>query len=171
VIQVIAFEICMLGQYGLDINNPTSSDVSRTHSATRAPAWPWGCRPEEVRPAASQEVHHCPTLGTDPRNPVALKNLGDIYGQEGDSLRALYNLRRSFECDPHDPQTVYGLAFTYMEPGDVEQAQKRFGLMLDMPAPEELRALAKNGLRGELPSGGSRLAGCAWTAVFYPAGP
>ena len=42
---------------------------------------------------------------------VGLKNLGAILGKEGDSLRALYYLRRSFEIDPLDPQTVYGLAF------------------------------------------------------------
>jgi len=42
---------------------------------------------------------------------VALKNLGAILGKEGDSLRALYYLSRSNECDPQDPQTVYGLAF------------------------------------------------------------
>jgi tetratricopeptide (TPR) repeat protein len=50
-------------------------------------------------------------LAADPRNPVALKNLGAILGKEGDSLRALYYLRRSFEIDPQDPQTVYGLAW------------------------------------------------------------
>ncbi|MFZ2471602.1 MAG: tetratricopeptide repeat protein [Methanothrix sp.] len=50
-------------------------------------------------------------LAADPRNPVALKNLGAILGKEGDSLRALYYLRRSFESEPQDPQTLYGLAF------------------------------------------------------------
>ena len=42
---------------------------------------------------------------------MALKNLGAIFGKEKGSLRALYYLRRSYECDPQDPQTVYGLAF------------------------------------------------------------
>ena len=42
---------------------------------------------------------------------MAPKNLGAILGQEKGSLRALYCLRRSFEADPKDPQTVYGLAF------------------------------------------------------------
>jgi Flp pilus assembly protein TadD len=50
-------------------------------------------------------------LAADPRNPVALKNLGAILGKEGDSLRALYYMRRSFEADPQDTQTVCGLAF------------------------------------------------------------
>jgi hypothetical protein len=30
-------------------------------------------------------------LAADPRNPVALKNLGAIFGKEGDRLKALYN--------------------------------------------------------------------------------
>jgi len=79
---------------------------------------------------------------------VALKNLGAILGKEGDSLRALYYLRRSFEIDPQDPQTVYGLAFAYMELGDMEPAQKHFQKVLEMEAPEELRGLARGGHRG-----------------------
>ena len=86
----------------------------------------------------------------DPRNPVALKNLGAILGKEGDSLRALYYLRRSFGIDSSEPQTVYGLAFAYMELGDIEPTQKHFQKVLEMEAPEELRGLARNGLRGEL---------------------
>ena len=105
-------------------------------------------------------------LATDPGNPVALKNLGAILGKEGDSLRALYYLRRSFEIDPLDPQTVYGLAFAYMELGDMELAQKHFQKVLKMEAPEELRVLARDGLRRiaarELKARGPRM-----DAVFY----
>ena len=50
-------------------------------------------------------------LAVDASNPVALKNLGEILGQEGDSLRALYYLCRPYEADPRDPQAVHGLAF------------------------------------------------------------
>jgi tetratricopeptide (TPR) repeat protein len=105
-------------------------------------------------------------LAIDPRNPVALKNLGAIFGKEGDSLKALYYLRRSYECDPQDPQTVYGLAFAYMELGDIEQAQKHFQMVLDMPGPEQLRALAKNGLR-EIAVRGLKSRGTRMDAVFY----
>ena len=105
-------------------------------------------------------------LAADPRNPVALKNLGAILGKEGDSLRALYYLRRSYEIDPQDPQTVYGLAFAYMELGDIELAQKHFQKVLEMEAPEELRGLARDGLRKiaarELKARGPRM-----DAVFY----
>jgi hypothetical protein len=34
--------------------------------------------------------------------------------------QALYYLCRSFEIDSLDPQTVYGLAFAYMELGDIK---------------------------------------------------
>jgi tetratricopeptide (TPR) repeat protein len=85
-------------------------------------------------------------LAADP-NPVALKNLGAILGKEGDSLRALYYLRRSFEIDLQDLQTVYGLAFAYMELGNMEQAQKHFQKVLEMEAPEDLRGMARDGLR------------------------
>ena len=105
-------------------------------------------------------------LAADPGNPVALKNLGAILGKEGDSLRALYYLRQSFEIDPQDPQTVYGLAFAYMELGDIEPAQKHFQKVLALEAPEELRVLARDGLRKiaarELKARGPRM-----DAVFY----
>jgi hypothetical protein len=38
-------------------------------------------------------------------------NLGAIFGQEGYSLRAPNYLRRSNECYPLGPQTVYSLTF------------------------------------------------------------
>jgi len=40
------------------------------------------------------------SLAADPSNPADLKNLGAILGREGDSLRALYFLRRSYQVDP-----------------------------------------------------------------------
>jgi hypothetical protein len=64
----------------------------------------------------------------------ALKKLGVILGQGGDSLRALYYLRRSFEADSKDPQTVYSLAFACPELRDIEQSQRHFQMVMDMPA-------------------------------------
>ena len=65
---------------------------------------------------------------------------------------------------------MYGLAFAYMELGDMEPAQKHFQAVLEMEAPEELRGLARNGLSKiaarELKARGPRM-----DAVFYPAGP
>ena len=42
---------------------------------------------------------------------------------------------------------MYGLAFTYIELGDIEPAQKHFQAVQEMEAPEELRSLARDGLR------------------------
>ena len=115
---------------------------------------------------AQAKAFNSRALAIDPKNPVALKNLGAILGREGDSLRALYYLLQSYQADSKDPQTVYGLAFAYMDMGDIEPAQKHFQMVLDMPAPEELRALARNGLREiavrELKARGPRM-----DAVFY----
>ena len=105
-------------------------------------------------------------LAADPRNPVALKNLGAILGKESDSLRALYYLRRSYEIDPQDPQTVYGMAFACLKLGDIEPAQKHFQAVLEMEAPEKLRGLARKRLSKiaarELKARGPRM-----DAVFY----
>lgn len=65
-------------------------------------------------------------LAVDPDNSVALKNLGAIFGGEGDSLKALYYLRKSFEIDPDDPQTVNGLALAYRELNDLDNAELYF---------------------------------------------
>jgi len=46
-----------------------------------------------------------------------------------------------------------------MELGDIEPAQKHFQMVLEMEAPEDLHGLARNGLRGELRSRGSRPGG------------
>ena len=42
---------------------------------------------------------------------------------------------------------MYGMAFACLELGDIEQAQKHFQELLAMEAPEELRGLARDGLR------------------------
>ena len=52
--------------------------------------------------------------------------MGDLPRAKEYSTQALYYLRRSYEADLKDPQTVYGLALACMELGDIEQAQKHF---------------------------------------------
>jgi tetratricopeptide (TPR) repeat protein len=84
-----------------------------------------------------------------PDNPFALRNLGGILGKENDYLNAFYNLQKSYNINPHDPQTVYGLAFSYMSLNDFENAEKYFRVLLDMQAPEMLKELARKGL-GEI---------------------
>jgi tetratricopeptide (TPR) repeat protein len=76
--------------------------------------------PQENSHQLDARKYNMQALAIDPKNPVALKNLGAILGREGD---------RSI---PRTPQTVYGLAFAYMEMGDIEQAQKHFQMVLEI---------------------------------------
>ncbi len=95
---------------------------------------------------AQAKAFNSQALAADPKNPVALKNLGAILGREGDSLRALYSLRQSYQANPQGPADGVRLGLRLHGDGDIEQAQEHFQELLDMPAPEELRALARNGL-------------------------
>jgi Tfp pilus assembly protein PilF len=45
-------------------------------------------------------------LAKDVRNPGGSLEPGAMLGQEGDSLKALYYLRQSYQADPQGPQTV-----------------------------------------------------------------
>jgi tetratricopeptide (TPR) repeat protein len=105
-------------------------------------------------------------LAADPKNPVALKNLIAIFGQEGDSLKALYYLSRSNECDPQGPQAVYGLSLRLSGAGRHRAGPEAFPDVLGMEAPENLRGLARNGLR-EIAVRGLKAKGPRMDAVFY----
>jgi len=105
-------------------------------------------------------------LEIDPNNPYALKNLGGIFGREGDNLKAFNYIRRSFEINSNDPQTVYGLAFTYKCFGDFEGADKYYRMLLNMQAPDQLKSLAKDGLR-EIAVTTLESQGLRMDAVFY----
>jgi len=64
-------------------------------------------------------------LAADPKNPMALMNLGASSASRETACGLSTTRQCSFEIDPQDPQTVYGLAFAYME----------------QEAPEDLRPL------------------------------
>ena len=49
------------------------------------------------------------------------------------ALPPFYYLKKSHEINPQDPQTVYGLAFAYKSLDDLENAEKYFKDLLDMP--------------------------------------
>jgi len=101
-----------------------------------------------------------------PNDPVALRNLGGIFGKENDYLNAFYHLQKSYNIDPHDPQTVYGLAFSYMSLNDFENAEKYFKVVLDMRAPETIKELAREGL-GEIAYKTLKSQGPRMDVVFY----
>jgi len=101
-----------------------------------------------------------------PENSFALKNLGGISGKERDYQSAFYYLKKSHEINPQDPQTVYGLAFAYKSLNDLENAKKYFKDLLDMPAPETLKELAREGL-GEIAVKSLKSSGPRMDVVFY----
>ena len=47
--------------------------------------------------------------------------------------RRFYYLKKSHEINSQDPQTVYGLSFAYKSLDDLENAEKYFKDLLDMP--------------------------------------
>ena len=49
------------------------------------------------------------------------------------ALPPFYYLKKSHEINPLDPQTIYGLAFAYKFLDDLENAEKYFKDLLDMP--------------------------------------
>jgi len=79
-----------------------------------------------------------------------------IVGRAGRASLACLQIRG---CRQPAWRYHYCLAFAYMELGDIEPAQKHFQMVLEMEAPEDLHGLARNGLRGELRSRGSRPGG------------
>ena len=101
-----------------------------------------------------------------PDNPFALKNLGGISGKERDYQSAFYYLKKSYEINPQDPQTVYGLAFAYKSLNDLENAEKYFKDILDMPASETLKELGREGL-GEIAFETLKSSGPRMDVVFY----
>ncbi len=104
-----------------------------------------------------------------PDNPFALKNLGGIFGKEKEYQSAFYYLKKSYEINPQDPQTVYGLAFAYKSLNDLENAEKYFKDILDMPASETLKELAREEL-GEIAFKTLKSSGPRMDVVFYMIG-
>jgi len=49
------------------------------------------------------------------------------------ALPPFYYLKKSHEINSQDPQTVYGLAFAHKSLDDLEDAEKYFKDLLDMP--------------------------------------
>jgi len=105
-------------------------------------------------------------LKITPDNPFALRNLGGIFGKEKDYLNSFYHLQKSYNINPDDPQTVYGLAFAYQSLNDFENADKYFNALLDMRAPETLKELAREGL-GEIAVKTLKSKGLRMDVVFY----
>lgn len=105
-------------------------------------------------------------LKIDSKNSFALKNLGGLFGGIGDIYKSLYYLEKAYEIDPLDPNTVYGLGYAYQQIKDYEKADRYYNEVLGMDAPENIRNLAKEGLR-EIAVSSFKSKGFRMDAVFY----
>lgn len=105
-------------------------------------------------------------LKIDSKNSFALKNLGGLFGGIGDIEKSLYYLEKAYEIDPLDPNTVYGLGYAYQQIKDYEKADRYYNEVLGMDAPENIRNLAKEGLR-EIAVSSFKSEGLRMDAVFY----
>lgn len=86
-------------------------------------------------------------LGLDPQNSYATRNLGGLYGKDGDIQKSLDYLEKAYKVNSNDVNTVYGLAYDYLQLKDYQKADRYFRKVLEMDAPTEISELAKTGLR------------------------
>ena len=105
-------------------------------------------------------------LKIDSKNSFALKNLGGLFGGIRDIEKSLYYLEKAYEINPLDPNTVYGLGYAYQQIKDYEKADRYYNEVLGIDAPENIRNLAKDGLR-EIAVSSFKSKGFRMDAVFY----
>lgn len=102
----------------------------------------------------------------DPNNSYALRNLGGLFGKSSDLEKAIYYLEKSYRINPSDPMTVYGLGHMYKTIEEYEKADEFFRKVLTLDAPENIKDLAKDGLR-EIAISNLKSKGFRIDAVFY----
>ena len=102
----------------------------------------------------------------DPNNSYALRNLGGLFGKSSDLEKAIYYLEKSYRINPSDPITVYGLGHMYKIMEEYEKADEFFRKVLALDAPENIKDLAKDGLR-EIAISNLKSQGFRIDAVFY----
>jgi DNA topoisomerase VI subunit B len=83
---------------------------------------------------------------------------GGYLARRWDYQSAFYYLKKSHEINPH--------AFAYIPLNDSENAEKYFKALLDMPAPETIKELARDGLR-EIAFKTLKFSGPRMDVVFY----
>jgi len=102
----------------------------------------------------------------DPNNSYALRNLGGLFGKSSDLEKSIYYLEKSYRINPSDPVTVYGLGHMYKIMEEYEKADEFFRKVLALDAPENIKDLAKDGLR-EIAINNLKSKGFRIDAVFY----
>jgi len=121
---------------------------------------------ERTNDSENAKKYFLEAIKIDPNNSYALRNLGGLFGKSSDLEKAIYYLEKSYRINPLEPMTVYGLGHIYKLIEEYEKADEFFRKVLTMDAPENLKSLAKDGLR-EIAVSNLKSRGFRIDAVFY----
>jgi len=112
------------------------------------------------------KIHFLRALEIEPSNPYALRNLGGLYGKENDYEKAIQCLEKSFSINPDDQQTAYGLGYSYLHIGVLDNADKFLKITIDLDESTKIGSLAKD-LRREIAEINLKEKGFRIDAMFY----
>lgn len=121
---------------------------------------------EKTNDTENAKKYFLEAIKIEPNNSYALRNLGGLFGKSSDLEKAIYYLEKSYRINPSDPMTVYGLGHIYKIIEEYEKADEFFRKVLTLEAPENLKDLAKDGLR-EIAISNLKSKGFRIDAVFY----
>jgi tetratricopeptide (TPR) repeat protein len=121
---------------------------------------------ERTNDSENSKKYFLEAIMINPNNSYALRNLGGLFGKSSDLEKAIYYLEKSYRINPSDPTTVYGLGHIYKTMEEYEKADEFFRKVLILDAPENIKDLAKDGLR-EIAISNLKSKGLRIDAVFY----
>lgn len=121
---------------------------------------------ERTNNSENAKKYFLEAIKIDPNNSYALRNLGGLYGKSSDLEKAIYYLEKSYRINPSDPMTAYGLGHIYKTIEEHEKADEFFRKVLVLDAPDNIKDLAKDGLR-EIATSNLKSKGFRIDAVFY----
>jgi tetratricopeptide (TPR) repeat protein len=71
-------------------------------------------------------------IESDPRNPSALNNIGNIYYISGDYNKAVDYYSRASESDPYDANILMNISRSYVKAGKNDDAKLFFNKAISM---------------------------------------
>jgi tetratricopeptide (TPR) repeat protein len=121
---------------------------------------------ERTNDSENAKKYFLEAVKIDPNNSYALRNLGGLFGKLSDLEKSIYYLEKSYRINTSDPMTVYGLGHIYKAMEEYEKADEFFRKVLALDGPENIKDLAKDGLR-EIAISNLKSKGFRIDAVFY----
>ncbi len=100
----------------------------------------------KIRKYDKAEEYLCKGLIFDPRNVMALVNLGVIYSITKNNQEAISTFERAIQLSPKDIKAYFGLGRVYANEGDFENANRCFNAVIKIDPEGKLALLAKRSL-------------------------